>query len=39
MKWKKENVMNAYLESPQKGLNTELEGKNYMNGGLFFKVS
>ena len=27
MKWKKENVMNAYLEAPEKGLQTELEGK------------
>jgi glutamate--cysteine ligase len=26
-KWKKENVMNAYFESPKKGLLTELEGK------------
>ena len=36
MKWKKENVMNAYLEAPKKGLETELEGKNYMNGEKFF---
>ena len=26
-KWKKENVMNAYLISPEKGLETDLEGK------------
>ena len=28
-KWKKENIINAYIESPKKGLDTELEGKKF----------
>jgi glutamate--cysteine ligase len=36
MKWKKENVMNAYLESPKKGLETELEGKKLHEWGTIF---
>ena len=40
MKWKKENVMNAYLESPKKGLETELEGKKlYEWGNIFFDIA
>lgn len=40
MKWKKENVMNAYLESPQKGLDTELEGKKLHEwGAIFLKLA
>ena len=39
-KWKKENVINAYLESTKKGLNTELEGKKmYEWGEIFLKIS
>ena len=39
-KWRKENVMNAYLESPKTGLNTELEGKKlYEWGRIFLKLS
>jgi glutamate--cysteine ligase len=36
MKWKKENVMNAYLEAPKKGLQTELEGKKLYEWGTIF---
>jgi glutamate--cysteine ligase len=36
MKWKKENVMNAYLEAPKKGLQTELEGKKLYEWGAIF---
>ena len=36
MKWKKENVMNAYLEVPKKGLETELEGKKLYEWGKIF---
>ena len=40
MKWKKENVMNAYLESPKKGLETELEGKKLHEwGNIFFDIA
>ena len=35
-KWKKENVMNAYLESPKTGLLTELEGKKLYEWGEIF---
>ena len=35
-KWKKENIMNAYLECPKKGLDTELEGKNLYEWGKIF---
>ena len=35
----KESVMNAYLIAPEKGLDTELEEKLYMNGVKFFKLS
>ena len=35
-KWKKESVMNAYLESPKKGLATELEGKKLYEWGKIF---
>ena len=39
-KWKKENVMNAYLESPKTGLLTELEGKKlYEWGEIFLKLA
>jgi glutamate--cysteine ligase len=39
-KWKKENVMNAYLESPKTGLNTELEGKKlYEWGSIFLELA
>ena len=39
-KWKKENVMNAYIESPKKGLFTELEGKKlYEWGNIFLQIS
>ena len=39
-KWKKEHVINAYLESTKKGLNTELEGKKmYEWGEIFLKIS
>ena len=36
IKWKKENVMNAYLEAPKKGLQTELEGKKLYEWGTIF---
>jgi len=40
MKWKKENVMNAYLESPKKGLDTDLEGKKLHEwGAIFLKLA
>ena len=40
IKWKKENVMNAYLEAPKKGLETELEGKKlYEWGEIFIQMS
>jgi glutamate--cysteine ligase len=40
MKWKKENVMNAYFESPKKGLETELEGKKLHEwGNIFFGIA
>ena len=35
-KWKKENIMNAYFESPKKGLDTELEGKKLYEWGKIF---
>ncbi len=36
----KRNVMNAYLESPQKGLETELEGKKLHEwGAIFLKLA
>jgi len=35
-KWKKENIMNAYIESPKKGLDTELEGKKLYEWGKIF---
>jgi glutamate--cysteine ligase len=39
-KWSKDNVMNAYLESPKKGLSTELEGKKlYEWGDIFLKLA
>ena len=39
-KWKKENVINAYLDSPQKGLDTELEGKTLHEWSkIFFDLS
>ena len=39
-KWKKENVMNAYLEAPKKGLLTELENKKlYEWGKIFLKLT
>ena len=39
-KWKKEDVMNAYLDSPKKGLSTELAGKKlYEWGEIFLKLS
>ena len=40
IKWKKENVMNAYLDAPKKGLETELEGKKlYEWGKIFFEMA
>ena len=40
LKWKKDNVMNAYLEAPDKGLLTELEGKKlYEWGEIFLNLS
>ena len=36
MKWKKENVINAYLQAPQKGLETELEGKKLHEWSVIF---
>ena len=40
MKWKKENVMDAYFESPKKGLETELEGKKLHEwGNIFFDIA
>jgi glutamate--cysteine ligase len=40
IKWKKENVMNAYLDAPKKGLETELEGKKlYEWGEIFLKMA
>ena len=36
VKWKKENVINAYLESPKKGLSTQLEGKSLAEWGVIF---
>ena len=40
IKWKKENVMNAYLDAPKKGLETELEGKKlYEWGEIFFEMA
>ena len=39
-KWKKENVINAYLECPKKGLYTELEGKKlYEWGDIFLRLT
>ena len=39
-KWKKENVMNAYLDAPKKGLLTELENKKlYEWGEIFLKLA
>ena len=39
-KWKKESVMNAYLIAPEKGLDTELEGKTlYEWSKIFLKLS
>ena len=35
-KWKKENIINAYIESPKKGLDTELEGKKLYYWGKIF---
>ena len=35
-KWKKENIINAYIESPKKGLDTELEGKKLHEWGKIF---
>ena len=35
-KWKKENIINAYIESPKKGLDTELEGKKLYEWGKIF---
>ena len=35
-KWKKENIMHAYIESPKKGLNAELEGKKLYEWGKIF---
>ena len=29
-KWERDKIMNAYLEAPQKGLNTELMGKDLL---------
>ena len=34
--WKKEDVMEAYLQSPKKGLETELEGKKLHQWGKIF---
>ena len=36
MNWKKDNVMNAYLDAPKKGLQTELEGKKLHEWGVIF---
>ena len=36
MNWKKENVINAYLEAPKKGLEVELEGKKLHEWGVIF---
>ena len=36
MNWKKDNVMNAYLDVPKKGLQTELEGKKLHEWGVIF---
>jgi len=39
-KWKKENVINAYLESAKNGLSTELENKKlYEWGEIFLKLA
>ena len=39
-KWKKSNVMQAYLDAPKKGLETELEGKKLQEWGkIFLKIS
>ena len=35
-KWKKENIINAYIESPKRGLDTELEGKKLHEWGKIF---
>ena len=35
-KWQKGNIMNAYIESPKKGLDTELEGKKLHEWGEIF---
>ena len=35
-KWQKGNIMNAYIESPKKGLDTELEGKKLHEWGKIF---
>ena len=35
-KWQKGNIMNAYIESPKKGLDTELEGKKLYEWGEIF---
>ena len=35
-KWKKDSIMNAYLESPKKGLYTEMEGKKLYEWGAVF---
>jgi glutamate--cysteine ligase len=36
MNWKKDNVMNAYLDAPKKGLQTELAGKKLHEWGVIF---
>ena len=39
-KWKKESVMNAYLEAPKKGLSTEIDNKKlYEWGEIFLKLA
>jgi len=38
--WKKDEVMEAYLQSPKKGLDTELEGKNlHVWGKIFLDIA
>ncbi len=40
LKWKKDNIMNAYFDAPKKGLFTELEGKKlYEWGGIFLNLA
>ena len=38
-KWDKNKIINAYLEAPKKGFNTELMGKDLFIGHQFIEIS